>query len=128
MHTMYAHMIDDFIGVKLGAELGGKQINVHSAHIGITPLVKPKSASSSDLSSLTLFEQLRRGAAGRIFILFSQALDLFSRSTVGIFPTICNDSVSDTMEGSGSVGIFPTIHPILDVQDVYEYQYKGWYL
>ena len=24
MHAMYAHMIDDFIGVKLGAELGGK--------------------------------------------------------------------------------------------------------
>ena len=37
MHAMYAHMIDDFIGVKLGAELGGKQINVHTAHIGITP-------------------------------------------------------------------------------------------
>ena len=28
------------------------------------------------------------GAGGRLFILFSQALDLFSRSTVGIFPTI----------------------------------------
>ena len=29
--------------------------------------------------------------------------------SVGMFPSICNDSVSDTMVGSGSVGIFPTI-------------------
>ena len=75
MHAMYAHMIDDFIGVKLGAELGGKQINVHSAHIGITPLVKPKSASSSDLSSLTLNEQLR-GELVAGYLCISQPQDL----------------------------------------------------
>ena len=47
-------------------------------------------ASTPDLSSLTLNEQLRRGAVGRLFILFSQALDLFSRSIVRLFPTICS--------------------------------------
>ena len=43
------------------------------------------------------------GAGGRIFILFSQALDLFSRSTVGIFPTIMT-LCQTQWGGSGSVG------------------------
>ena len=63
--------------------------------------------STSDLSSLTLNEQLRRGAVGRLFILFSQALDLFSRSTVGIFPTI-----SFVLQ---MVRIFPTISFVLQM-------------
>ena len=43
------------------------------------------------------------GASGRLFILFSEALDLFSRSTVGIFPTIMT-LCQTQWGGSGSVG------------------------